>query len=180
MQQKGKRKSDGAKATPGGKSSLAPADFCGVEEELDEVDEDDELGYLRGLVLDLSYRYLPVLDWSHIFGYHSGLHYEDLTYLWSLSGLYVSNKCEIHVRVYVLEDIFVFDTLISRDWIVGHWSMASLWGAVSNNGLCVVVVTRVASSAFRIPSWESAWDEGGIASCPWGGESFILELERVA
>jgi hypothetical protein len=52
----------GAIATPGGKSSLAPADFCTVEEELDEMDEDDELGYLRGLVLDLSYRYLPLLD----------------------------------------------------------------------------------------------------------------------
>jgi hypothetical protein len=62
VQQKGKRKSDGAIATPGGKSSLAPADFCTVEEELDEMDEDDELGYLRGLVLDLSYRYLPLLD----------------------------------------------------------------------------------------------------------------------
>lgn len=67
VQQKGKRKSDDPKATPGGNSSLAPADFCGVEEELDEVDEDDELGYLRGLVLDLSYRYLLVLDWNHIF-----------------------------------------------------------------------------------------------------------------
>lgn len=62
VQQKGKRKSDGPIATPGGKSSLAPADFCTVEEELDEMDEDDELGYLRGLVLDLSYRYLPLLD----------------------------------------------------------------------------------------------------------------------
>ena len=57
VQQKGKKKSDSAKATTGRQSSLAPADFCGVEEELDEVDEDDELGYLRGLVLDLSYRY---------------------------------------------------------------------------------------------------------------------------
>ena len=40
-------------------SSLAPADFCNVEEEeLDELDEDDELQIYRALVLDLSYRYL--------------------------------------------------------------------------------------------------------------------------
>jgi len=39
-----------------GSSSLAPADFCNVEEELDEIDEDDELHFFRALVLDLSYR----------------------------------------------------------------------------------------------------------------------------
>lgn len=40
-----------------GGAGLAPADFCDVEEELDEIDEDDELHYFRALVLDLSYRY---------------------------------------------------------------------------------------------------------------------------
>lgn len=40
-----------------GNSSLAPADFCNVEEGLDELDEDDELQVFRALVLDLSYRY---------------------------------------------------------------------------------------------------------------------------
>ena len=40
-----------------GGAGLAPADFCDVEEEFDEIDEDDELHYFRALVLDLSYRY---------------------------------------------------------------------------------------------------------------------------
>lgn len=39
-----------------GSSALAPADYCNVEEELDELDEDDELHFYRALVLDLSYR----------------------------------------------------------------------------------------------------------------------------
>lgn len=41
----------------GSSSALAPADYCNVEEELDELDdEDDELHFYRALVLDLSYR----------------------------------------------------------------------------------------------------------------------------
>uniref|UniRef100_A0A7I4F1G2 HNH domain-containing protein n=1 Tax=Physcomitrium patens TaxID=3218 RepID=A0A7I4F1G2_PHYPA len=47
-----------------GNSSLAPADLCTMEEELDEVDEDDELQVYRGLVLDLSYRPINVVSWK--------------------------------------------------------------------------------------------------------------------
>lgn len=47
-----------------GNSSLAPADFCSMEEELDELDEDDELQIYRGLVLDLTYRPINVVSWK--------------------------------------------------------------------------------------------------------------------
>lgn len=45
-------------------SSLAPADFCNVEAELDELEEDDELQIFRALVLDLSYRPVNVVNWK--------------------------------------------------------------------------------------------------------------------
>lgn len=47
-----------------GSSALAPADYCNVEEELDELDEDDELHFYRALVLDLSYRPINVVNWK--------------------------------------------------------------------------------------------------------------------
>ena len=65
---KGKQKKEKTSGGPNGvlrtdslgvkNSSLAPADFCNVEAELDELEEDDELQIFRALVLDLSYRYL--------------------------------------------------------------------------------------------------------------------------
>lgn len=95
-----------------GSSSLAPADFCNVEEELDELDEDDELHIFRALVLDRSCRLRGrscCSLWDCIFARHASSRTGDACFLPFSHSIQFSEaafhcECTLKILCFVFTD----------------------------------------------------------------------------